>query len=280
MLATRVTMNNQTKAYADLLQHKRIGLIAFSPGETAIEAVLQRARAMFAHIDAHAVNPGARELDRYDILILHVGPGAFASEWLQPEMLQSNSRPLILAGEDADIFSRISLQEHAGETLFEPFVENETIFRLARVAAGMLPRSHPVTHGSTSCVVVADDDRDIVTYLKSIFRNFDVDAHFVSDGRAALAAARQLLPDLLMLDVGMPLLNGIEVLRTLRSDPGTNAIPTVMLTASADPIHVEEGLELGAAGYILKPFGHLDLIRKLKPLLTRSSPVNRLQAIR
>ena len=104
--------------------------------------------------------------------------------------------------------------------------------------------------------------------MTTVFRDLDVETHFVSDGGAALAAARRLLPDLLMLDVGMPVMNGIDVLRSLRSDPGTSALVTVLLTGSSNPSHVEACAGLGAVDYILKPFGHIDITRKVKALLT------------
>jgi CheY-like chemotaxis protein len=122
-----------------------------------------------------------------------------------------------------------------------------------------------------ACVLVADDDRDILIYLKGVLRHFDVETHFVSDGKAALAAARRLIPDLLLLDVGMPVMNGIDVLRSLRKYPNTRGIVTVLLTGSADPLHVEACAGLGAVDYILKPFGHVDITRKVKTLLTASA---------
>jgi DNA-binding response OmpR family regulator len=123
--------------------------------------------------------------------------------------------------------------------------------------------------------LVADDDPDIVTFLKCVLQRFDVDAHFVSDGLAALAAARQLLPELLLLDIGLPIMNGIDVLRCLRNDPGTSSLVTLLLTASADSSHVKSGADLGAVDYVLKPCGYFDLIRKLKPLLRNQSPAQR-----
>jgi CheY-like chemotaxis protein len=120
------------------------------------------------------------------------------------------------------------------------------------------------------CVLVADDDPDIIVYLKSVFWAFDVETHFVTDGRAALASARRLLPDLLLLDVGMPVMNGIDVLRSLRRYPSTSALATVLLTGSADQSHIEACACLGAVDYILKPFGHIDITRKVKALLTRT----------
>jgi DNA-binding response OmpR family regulator len=70
-------------------------------------------------------------------------------------------------------------------------------------------------------------------------------------------------------------MNGIEVLRRLRNDPATRDLATVLLTASSDPSHLSDGADLGVLDYILKPFGHIDLARKLKALIRTNSPLLR-----
>ncbi len=65
-------------------------------------------------------------------------------------------------------------------------------------------------------------------------------------------------------------MNGMEVLRCLRKDPDTRHLTTVMLTASSDPADIQSGAELGASNYIVKPFAHNDLVRKLRALITQT----------
>jgi CheY-like chemotaxis protein len=117
------------------------------------------------------------------------------------------------------------------------------------------------------CILVADDDRDIIIYLKNVLRALAAETHFVTDGKAALVAARRFLPDLLLLDVGMPVMNGIDVLRSLKRYPSASALVTVMLTGSSDPAHVAACAALGAVDYILKPLDHVDITRKVNGLL-------------
>jgi CheY-like chemotaxis protein len=283
MGTTPVLETNMVEAGAPAeapLEHKRIGLVSCGAMEAAVTAALQQAKASFGHVDANVVEPGSPDLGRYHALILRLADGAppgpvVESNWFRPELLRKNLCPLLLAGEPAAINYRVSLQSHADDIIFAPFSPYELIFRLARLT-GVHESRHVAVPPARPCVLVADDDRDILIYLKNLFRNLDVDAHFVSDGRAALAAARRLLPDLLLLDVRMPFMNGLDVLRSLRKDPGTSALVTVLLTGSAETSHVKESAELGVVEYILKPFGHLDLILKLKPLLRASefrSPV-------
>jgi hypothetical protein len=215
----------------ELLHQKHIGLIACPASlETKVRITLEQANACFAHIDANAVRPGAPELERYDALLLYVADGAAELDWFRPEILRLNTRPLLLAGQAEAVRRRVCLQAHVDDVIFPPFLGSELVFRLYRLTAGTGERRHPAARSGKPCVLVADDDPDIVIYLKTVFRDLDVETHFVSDGAAALATARRLLPDLLMLDVGMPVMNGIDVLRSLRSDPGTSALVTVLLT--------------------------------------------------
>jgi CheY-like chemotaxis protein len=261
-------MTNDTIAFSEL----RIGLVACASMEDPLTGSLRQAQVSFAHVDANSVRPGDRELERYHALILHVGDSASQSDWFRPRQLRANSRPLLLAAEPEAIYSRASLRDHADDIIFAPYLPSELIFRLTRLIGGTRDGRHAVAPSAKPCVVVADDDCDIVAFLKCVFQRFDVDAHFVSDGLAALAAARRLLPELLLLDIELPIMNGIDVLSCLRNDPGTSAIVTLLLTASADSMHVKKGVDLGVVDYILKPCGYFDLIRKLKPFLRSQGP--------
>jgi DNA-binding response OmpR family regulator len=263
-------MDGNTYAFSPLeyvAPHSRVGVVACAALNVALTVPLRQIQASYTRIDADTTGPGDRELERYHALILQVGDGGDGSKWFRPEILQTNTCPLLLAGEPDAIYYRASLQVHADDVIFAPFAANELIVRLSRLMSGTSPGRHAFARPARPCVLVADDDRDIVTYLDCVLQTFDVDVHFASNGVAALAAARRLLPDLVLLDIGMPILSGLDVLRCLKNDPGTCDIPTLLLTASSDPLDVAKGAEFGAADYILKPFGHIALIRKLKILL-------------
>ena len=263
-------MDGNTHVFSPLeyvAPHSRVGLVACAALDVALTDPLHQIQASFARIDATTIGPGDRELEHYHALILQVEDGCAGSNWFRPEILRTNTRPLLLAGEPDAIFCRASLQVHADDIIFAPFAANELIVRLSRLMSGTRHGRHAVARPARWCVLVADDDRDIVTYLDCVLQTFDVDVHFASNGVAALAAARRLLPDLVLLDIGMPALSGMDVLRCLKNDPGTRDIPTLLLTASSDPLDVAKGVEFGAADYILKPFGHIALIKKLKIFL-------------
>ncbi len=119
-------------------------------------------------------------------------------------------------------------------------------------------------------VLVIDDEPELV---KLIDYNLTKAGYLVltaKDGEAGLAAARRHAPDLAILDVMMPGLDGFEVCKRLRQDPGTSALPILMLTAKAEEADRVLGLELGADDYLTKPFGVRELQARVKALLRRA----------
>ncbi len=122
-----------------------------------------------------------------------------------------------------------------------------------------------------STILLVEDDPDIrhlVSY-KLTRGGFDVIA--VPDGPAALRAVRESLPDLVLLDVRMPQMSGIEVCRELRAGPLAPTVPIIMLTARARPQDLEQGFAAGATEYIVKPFSPRDLQDRVEAALHRVS---------
>ena len=121
-----------------------------------------------------------------------------------------------------------------------------------------------------TAILVADDDtdiRDLVTF-KLEQAGFRVTA--VDNGLAALTAARDELPDLMVLDVMMPGMSGIDVCQELRRDSATATLPIILLTARAQEGDVEVGFGVGADDYIVKPFSPRELLNRVEAVLARS----------
>jgi signal transduction histidine kinase len=111
-------------------------------------------------------------------------------------------------------------------------------------------------------ILLADDNADMRAYVKRLLReHYEVSA--VSDGEAALASARENPPDLVLLDVMMPGLDGFAVLRALRGDEATRPLPVILLSARAGEEARVEGLEAGADDYLVKPFGARELLARV-----------------
>src|SRR5688572_23048277 len=112
-------------------------------------------------------------------------------------------------------------------------------------------------------VLVADDEVHTTVMLSRIFEREGYTVQSVHDGVDALEAAQNLLPDLILLDIQMPRMNGFDVLRGLRENPRTSSIPTIIVTAKArQPTDVAHGLNLGADDFIHKPFDPRELLAR------------------
>jgi DNA-binding response OmpR family regulator len=116
-------------------------------------------------------------------------------------------------------------------------------------------------------VLIADDEPNIVTSLEFLMRGCDYEVRVARDGEEALRLAEAFRPDVLLLDVMMPLHDGFEVCRRLRANPATRGVRILMLTAHGRGAEMERGLALGADAYINKPFSNKELVAKVQGLL-------------
>ncbi|MEO8392486.1 MAG: response regulator [Chloroflexota bacterium] len=118
---------------------------------------------------------------------------------------------------------------------------------------------------TTPLVLVADDEINTTIMLQHIFERDGYRVERVNDGYSAVETAKRILPDLILLDIRMPRLDGFEVLRLLRDDKQTENIPTIVITANANaPADVERGLNLGADDYLPKPFAPQELLARAR----------------
>ena len=113
-------------------------------------------------------------------------------------------------------------------------------------------------------VLIADDNADMREYLTNLLRNSGYEVSDVADGRQALEAIRSQVPDLLISDVMMPELDGLELLTALRRDLRTAALPVLLLSARAGQEASIEGLQAGADDYLVKPFAAAELLARVR----------------
>jgi two-component system, OmpR family, alkaline phosphatase synthesis response regulator PhoP len=119
-------------------------------------------------------------------------------------------------------------------------------------------------------ILVAEDDRDIADLIAHYVERSGWTAHTVASGDDALASARKQPFDLVVLDVMLPGMSGLEVCRALRADSATNAIPIIMVTARAEETDRIIGLDIGADDYLSKPFSPNELVARIRALMRRS----------
>jgi DNA-binding response OmpR family regulator len=118
-------------------------------------------------------------------------------------------------------------------------------------------------------VLVADDDPDILTLVRFRLEREGYDVVDASDGQTALDLALEREPDVAVLDVTMPRLDGYEVTRRLRRHDSTRATAVILLTARAQEADVQEGVAAGADDYVTKPFSPHELGRRVQAALAR-----------
>jgi len=121
-------------------------------------------------------------------------------------------------------------------------------------------------------ILVVDDEPEAVELVAFNLKGAGYDVSTAGDGAEALNKARRIQPHLVILDVMMPEIDGMEVCKLLRRDPATGTIPIIMLTAKASEVDRVLGLELGADDYVVKPFSPRELVLRVKKILERGKP--------
>ena len=118
-------------------------------------------------------------------------------------------------------------------------------------------------------VLVVDDDPLIRRLLEFNFQEKGYAVIMASEGQEGLKRAQEERPDAVVLDVMMPKMSGLDVVRALKHDPSTEAIPVVVLSAKAQPSDVQAGKAAGADDYVIKPFDLNDLTQRLEGLIPK-----------
>ncbi|MCE0497641.1 MAG: response regulator transcription factor [Methylacidiphilales bacterium] len=118
-------------------------------------------------------------------------------------------------------------------------------------------------------ILVVEDEADVIDMLSINLRAAGFNVVTVSDGAAALARIRSEAPSLIILDLMLPQMSGLEICKVLKSDIATRHIPVIMLTAKAEEVDKIVGLELGADDYVTKPFSPRELVLRVNRSLRR-----------
>jgi DNA-binding response OmpR family regulator len=120
------------------------------------------------------------------------------------------------------------------------------------------------------CLTIIEDDQDLRKLLLHYLEREGYVLQHAADGEQGLGLVRRVRPDLVILDLMLPGLDGLEVCKRLKADPQTAHIPILMLTAKAEETDKVVGLELGADDYVTKPFSTKELVARVKAILRRS----------
>ena len=140
---------------------------------------------------------------------------------------------------------------------------NETALEILTQSSGP---SHPM---ADSRILIVEDERALVDVLTYNLKREGYETAVAHDGKEGLRKAQTLLPDVIILDLMLPLMNGLEVCRELRAGERTRNIPIIMLTAKAEETDQVVGFSLGADDYVTKPFSVKVLVQRIKALRRR-----------
>ena len=113
-------------------------------------------------------------------------------------------------------------------------------------------------------ILIVDDDEPIYSYLQRKLAKQGYTVYVAADGEKALKQVFAVIPDIILLDVKLPKLNGIEICETIKADARTKAIPVLMLSAKAQSDEIQKGLDAGADRYLCKPIGFPDILKEIK----------------
>jgi DNA-binding response OmpR family regulator len=118
--------------------------------------------------------------------------------------------------------------------------------------------------------LVVEDDPDIARLIERYLQRAGYATEIVHSGRTVITRVRERPPDILILDLMLPDVDGLDICRTLRGDPATASVPIIMVTAKAEESDRIGGLELGADDYLTKPFSPNELVARVRALLRRA----------
>ena len=120
-------------------------------------------------------------------------------------------------------------------------------------------------------ILIVDDEEDVLDLLQLVFETSGFAVRRAATGKSAVSIAYEEPPDVVLLDVMMPEMDGWQVLRTLKADERTRQVPVVMLSARAERRDKMIGLQEGAEGYIAKPFSPAEVVREVQSFLERGT---------
>ena len=135
------------------------------------------------------------------------------------------------------------------------------------------------TDAMQDTVLVIEDEADMMNLLRYNLSKAGFGVLIASDGLTGLELARKNRPDVIILDLLLPQMDGYAVCKAIRNNPATGALPIVILTAKAEPGERIKGLEIGADDYVTKPFNLRELILRVRALLRRSRPKAKIDVI-
>lgn len=248
------------------LSGKRIVLIGFSPDKAGqLTTIFERVDAFCRIVSKKDVVGGS--LRAFDLAVLDLEPGEIVPFLSDEEVI--GRIPFLLIGSSSDV--QCNCQALSNKTndfvLADTWSPDEVSLRALKLVLSRGGAQKQSSKSATPTLIIADDDAAITSLLNVTLGKLGYDCHVVTDGGKAVDLAKELHPDLMILDVKMPHRDGFEVLTILRQDPETASIKVLLLTAMEQEQDVLRGFGLGADDYVIKPFNPMELRARVQRLL-------------
>jgi CheY-like chemotaxis protein len=243
--------------------------------EERLGIALDRAHAESTFFEA-SCEPTDPDALAADLAVIFVAPEVETGRWLDADAPVWKRTPVVLVGgRDHLLALDPQVQSRAREFLMDAWQPEEALVRLSLALiekpavkeSRIPPPPQPVAGTGRARVVIADDDPTVRALVTTTLKNFGFETEAVPDGTTALETIRRTRPDIAVLDVSMPGMDGYEVLAALRNQ--SNPVRVMLLTARQQESDVIRGFSLGADDYVVKPFSPMELVARLKRLGAR-----------
>jgi len=254
------------------LAGKRFALMRFEPSERdAIIAALSSVRCNGHSIEEAPNIPALNSLSLFDGCIVNASAVGAGEQPAPIEMIARSRKPAVIVGSFDELVTRFpGVADLNRDFILRPCKPEDLLLRaygVLRFAQTEEVVTQAATRNGTRHIVVADDDATTIVMISTILKHFHYECEIARDGEQALEIARKIKPDLMLLDVSMPNLNGFEALTALRSDLATRSTPVILVSAHRDEAEVVRGFSLGADDYVTKPFNSGELMARINRVL-------------
>jgi CheY-like chemotaxis protein len=270
--AARSSASNMDEIIRQSLAGKRFALMGFEAAEgESIIAMLGSVRGIGHVVGATPNIPALNTFTPFDACFVNASAVAVGEQPAPIEMIARSRKPAVVVGTVDELITRLALLADLNrDFIMRPCQAEELLLRTYRIlmfietAVAALPAA--VRNGNRR-VVLADDDATTVVMISTILKHFHFECDIAHDGVQAFEIARNKRPDLVLLDVSMPRMNGFEALTALRSDLATRNTRIILVSAHHDEAEVVKGFSLGADDYITKPFNSGELMARINRVL-------------
>jgi DNA-binding response OmpR family regulator len=253
----------------------RFGLMGFEPAEAdSIIAILKTVHGIGSVVGWVPNVPGLNSLSRFDACFINTSAVGSPEQPAPIETIARCRKPALVIGtlEELVMHSQAVVDLNR-DFVVRPFKPEELLLRASRILRFNETTEFAIQSSGRNNlrhILLADDDATTIVMISTILKHFNFECEIAHDGVQAVEIACKKKPDLVLLDVSMPKMNGFEALAALRKDSATRNMPVVLVSAHRDEADVVKGFALGANDYITKPFTPGELMARVNRVLHKS----------